>query len=137
MLHLAIVLVLEVSYGEVLDCVRILPYLHMFPGSAGCAAALWLFLSWPPHRAHFPRCSEQELQEASLLCRGQIRELEESVRDEVEDAVKFADESPKPVRPGIACLCPFQNMPPFGCRMYLRAACACDFVRSNERKPRL
>ena len=28
----------------------------------------------------------------------QIRELEESVRDEVEDAVKFADESPKPVR---------------------------------------
>ncbi len=31
--------------------------------------------------------------------RRQIKELEESVRDEVEDAVKFADESPKPVRP--------------------------------------
>lgn len=29
----------------------------------------------------------------------QLKELEESVRDEVEDAVKFADESPKPVRP--------------------------------------
>jgi hypothetical protein len=33
------------------------------------------------------------------LPRRQIKELEESVRDEVEDAVKFADESPKPVRP--------------------------------------
>ena len=32
-----------------------------------------------------------------------VKELEKSVIDEVEDAVKFADESPKPVSSHTAC----------------------------------
>jgi len=35
--------------------------------------------------------------EAGLMSEADVKELEKSVIDEVEDAVKFADESPKPV----------------------------------------
>ena len=33
-----------------------------------------------------------------LLSEAQVKEIDASVTEEVEDAVKFADESPKPVR---------------------------------------
>jgi len=33
-----------------------------------------------------------------LLTEAQVKEIDQSVTEEVEDAVKFADESPKPVR---------------------------------------
>lgn len=36
--------------------------------------------------------------EAGLLSEGQIKDIEKEVIEVVEDAVKFADESPKPVR---------------------------------------
>lgn len=33
-----------------------------------------------------------------LLTEAQVKEIDQSVTEEVEDSVKFADESPKPVR---------------------------------------
>lgn len=36
--------------------------------------------------------------EAGLLSEGQIKDIEKDVIDVVDEAVKFADESPKPVR---------------------------------------
>lgn len=35
--------------------------------------------------------------EAGLMTEADVKELEKSVNEEVEEAVKFADESPKPV----------------------------------------
>ena len=80
----------------------------MFPGlllflgfltSVGCTAAKTFAFRGSDITGPV-KCSESDCA-AFLLCRTQIRELEESVRDEVEDAVKFADESPKPVRPAL------------------------------------
>ena len=46
------------------------------------------------------------------MSQADVQELEKSVIDEVEDAVKFADESPKPVSIHSACfsLCPWSPM---------------------------
>ena len=44
--------------------------------------------------------------DSGLMSEADVKELEKSVIDEVEDAVKFADESPKPVRFHSACFSP-------------------------------
>ncbi len=49
-----------------------------------------------------------------LATADEIKEIERSVLDEVEDSVDFADKSPKPV--GGCCCCPFS---PFVCPSFL------------------
>lgn len=48
-------------------------------------------------RDPIPMFAEWAVKEG-LLTEGKIKELQQSVMAEVEEAVKFADESPKPVR---------------------------------------
>lgn len=45
--------------------------------------------------------------EEGLLSESQIRDIEKEVLEVVEDAVKFADESPKPVRCAVLACCKF------------------------------
>lgn len=52
---------------------------------------------WPQARDPIPQFRKWAL-ESGLLTEEQVQEINQSVTEVVEEAVKFADESPKPVR---------------------------------------